>query len=141
MEHVLRVAAVARPRFDVAVVRLARSPWTWSWLLVASVPLCRWAFDRIEVQGSSMEPTFAPGDRLLLVRRVRRVHLGDVVVLEDPRGSGRRLVKRVASVLGDEVAVLGDNPAASTDSRTFGSVPLASIHHLVVRRYGTGARP
>jgi hypothetical protein len=33
------------------------------------------------------------------------------------------------------VLVLGDNPAASTDSRTFGAVPLAALCGRCVHRY------
>lgn len=47
------------------------------------------------------------------------------------------MVKRVASVDVDGVEVLGDNPVASTDSRTFGRIPLASIGWVVVRRYAS----
>ena len=88
-----------------------------------------------------MSPTFHPGDRLLLVRRLRRLHPGDLVALDDPRGTGLRLVKRVVAVCGDEVEVVGDNAASSTDSRSFGTVPHGAVRHLVVRRYGAGGTP
>ena len=113
----------------------------WSWPIALAAAACAWAFDRVEVHGTSMSPTFEPGDRLLLVRRLRRLRPGDLVALDDPRGTGDRLVKRVAAVRGDEVEVAGDNAPSSTDSRAFGAVPLASIRHLVVRRYGVGAAP
>jgi len=45
------------------------------------------------------------------------------------------VVKRVADVSGGTVVVRGDNPDASTDSRTFGPVPAASIGGRVVYRY------
>ena len=109
-------------------------------LLLAAAGLAAWAFERVEVQGRSMSPTFEPGDRLLLVRRFRPLRPGDLVSLEDPRGGGRRLVKRVVTVRGAEVEVAGDNATASTDSRDFGSVPSRSVRHLVVRRYATAAR-
>jgi nickel-type superoxide dismutase maturation protease len=102
---------------------------------------CAWAFDRVVVEGWSMDPTFAPGDRLLLVRRWRVLRPGDLVAFDDPREPGRRLVKRVHVVRTDSVEVLGDNPAASTDSRAFGPVPKAAVRHFVVRRYATGVAP
>lgn len=101
------------------------------------VGVVRWAFDRVEVEGDSMAPTFRAGDRLLLARRWRPLRVGDLVVLDDPRG-GRRLVKRVAAVRGTEVEVRGDNDEGSTDSRQFGIVEAASISHLVLRRYASG---
>ena len=102
---------------------------------------CAWAFDRVVVNGTSMSPTFHPGDRLLLVRRLRPVREGDLVALDDPRGTGLRLVKRVVAIRGDQVEVAGDNEAGSTDSRTFGPVATKSISYLVVRRYATGGAP
>ncbi len=103
--------------------------------------LCAWGLDRVEVVGSSMSPTFADGDRLLLVRRLRPLRVGDLVAFDDPRGSGRRLVKRVQLLHGDLVDVVGDNAASSTDSRDFGPVPATAIRHLVARRYAQGGEP
>jgi hypothetical protein len=60
-----------------------------------------------------------------------------VVLAADPREPGRELVKRVATV--DDVALTavlrGDAPDASTDSRTFGAVPLTEIRWRVALRY------
>jgi len=89
---------------------------------------------RVVVEGGSMEPTLAPGDRLL-VTRAARLRVGDVVAVRDPRDRGRVLVKRIAAVLADEVALRGDNPAASTDSRHFGAVPSGAVLGRVVRCY------
>jgi len=88
---------------------------------------------RIVVEGDSMRPTLEPGDRLLLVP-CRRPSVGDLVAVPDPR-SGRLLVKRVRAVDGLSVEVVGDNPAASTDSRAFGPVPRRVLRGRVVRRY------
>jgi len=100
-----------------------------------------WAFDRVVVEGSSMAPTFEPGDRLLLVRRLRPLRPGDLVAFGDPRAPGRLLVQRVREVAATTVEVAGDNPSASTDSRTFGPLPIASVRHLVLRRYATRGQP
>jgi nickel-type superoxide dismutase maturation protease len=89
---------------------------------------------RVVVAGTSMVPTLLPGDRLL-VRRTRRVRLGDLVVVPDPRDPDRVVVKRAAAVGAGRVEVAGDNPAASTDSREFGSVPRSSIQARAVYRY------
>ena len=87
------------------------------------------------VDGDSMRPALEPGDRLLVVRLPPRV--GDVVAL---RHDGAVLVKRVASVDGDVIAVLGDNAVASTDSRAFGAVPRNAILGRAVYRYAPTAR-
>jgi len=108
---------------------------------LAAAGLAAWAFERVEVNGMSMSPTFEPGDRLLLVRRFRALRPGDLVAFDDPRGTGRRLVKRVAAVTDGGIEVAGDNAGASTDSREFGVVPAGSISHLVLRRYGSAASP
>ena len=81
-----------------------------------------------------MLPRLEPGDRLVLLP-LRRVRPGMVVALPEPGDPGRVLVKRVAAVDGDRVTVLGDNPAASTDSRTFGPVPAAALLGRAVYRY------
>ena len=123
---------------------------------------------RVEVEGTSMVPALQPGDRLAALRLPRRlprwarsrfVRPGVVVVVRDPRGGGRILVKRVATVgaatavglgtvgLGtvgagttDGVVVLGDAPGASTDSRTFGPVAVTDVLAVAVYRYGPAGR-
>ncbi|HVA02401.1 MAG TPA: nickel-type superoxide dismutase maturation protease [Acidimicrobiales bacterium] len=94
---------------------------------------------RVVVEGMSMEPTLAPGDRVLVVR-ARRLHADDVVAVEDPRDPRRLLVKRIGAVLENEIVVRGDNPQASTDSRAFGPVPTSSVLGRVVRCYSPSWR-
>jgi nickel-type superoxide dismutase maturation protease len=69
-----------------------------------------------------MRPALLPGDRVLVAGR--RLRAGNVAAVRDPRRPERVLVKRVASVdrRTGAVTVVGDNPAASTDSRHFGPV-------------------
>jgi nickel-type superoxide dismutase maturation protease len=88
----------------------------------------------VQVEGDSMRPALEPGDRLLVIGRLP-VRPGHLVALPDPRRPDRLLVKRVAAVGGDGVEVRGDNPAASTDSTSFGPVPAASIVGRAVWRY------
>ena len=91
---------------------------------------------RVEVVGDSMLPALAPGDRLLVLRTRRgREKVGDVVALTDPRLPARTLVKRVAARGAEAVTVLGDNPAASTDSRLLGPVAREAIRGRAVYRY------
>jgi mitochondrial inner membrane protease subunit 1 len=94
---------------------------------------------RVVVEGRSMEPTLAPGDRLLVVR-ARSLHAGDVVAVRDPRDRKRVLVKRIGAVLDDGIVVRGDNPGASTDSRSFGPVPSTAVLGRVLRCYAPSWR-
>lgn len=86
-----------------------------------------------------MVPTLLPGDRVLVWRGLGPlrppIRVGDLVALVDPRDPRRVMVKRVTGVAGLEVSVLGDNAAASTDSRHFGPVSAAAVHGRVVYRY------
>lgn len=77
---------------------------------------------RVEVDGPSMLPTLAPGERLL-VHRTARVRLGDIIVIVDPTEPSRALVKRLTGFEGSELVVSGDNQGASRDSGDFGPVP------------------
>jgi nickel-type superoxide dismutase maturation protease len=81
-----------------------------------------------------MLPALAPGDRLVVVRGGRAA-VGDIVAVIDPRTPDRTLVKRVAARRPEGVIVLGDNAAASTDSRALGPVAEAAIRGRAVYRY------
>lgn len=92
---------------------------------------------RVIVVGDSMRPALEPGDKVLAVRTGRAV-TGDLVVVRDPRSPGRLLAKRVAGLGPGGVVVLGDNQAASTDSRVFGPVP--GVWGRPVYRYAPAER-
>jgi signal peptidase I len=117
----------------------------------------------VVVEGLSMIPACAPGDRALVRRRGgRRLLVGDVIVFREPGldGSwtpapgvrdGQWVIKRVAAVSGDAVpglvrpavavpivpggalVVLGDNMRASRDSRSWGLIPDEVVLGRVVR--------
>ena len=91
---------------------------------------------RVTVEGSSMVPTFVPGERLTAWRRWRRVRPGDVVVVRDPRNPSRWLLKRCVRRVGSKLDLRGDNPVASTDSRDFGFVRSRDVLYLVPRSSG-----
>ena len=80
------------------------------------------------VVGDSMRPAFRPG-QLVVVAPGRQLHVGDVVMI---RHEGLEKIKRIARLQEARVYVLGDNPAASTDSRNFGWVGLESVVGKVV---------
>lgn len=119
--------------------------------MLAAVLVAATRYRRVQVHGPSMEPTLRAGDRLLarrpLHRRGRWPRVGDVVVVRLP-GRGEA-VKRVAATAGQpsqvggavrrlgagEVAVVGDRPELSTDSRHLGPLPLGAVRAVVVARY------
>ncbi|HEY8341343.1 MAG TPA: nickel-type superoxide dismutase maturation protease, partial [Egibacteraceae bacterium] len=107
-------------------------------LAAAAAAVALGSFERVEVAGPSMLPTLAPGDRLLVRRHrlgARRPQPGALVVVRDPRAPQRRTVKRLVAVTEAGAVVLGDNPAASTDSRHWGPVPWSLVTGTVVYRY------
>lgn len=79
-----------------------------------------------------MVPTFVPGERITAVRRWRRVRVGDVVVVHDPRGEGRLILKRCVALAGRKLDLRGDNVSASTDSRDFGLVASREVKWIVI---------
>jgi nickel-type superoxide dismutase maturation protease len=102
--------------------------------LESLLPLARYC-----VAGRSMTPGLVEGERVLVNRAAywfARPRPDDVVVLRDPRAPQRLLVKRIERAAAiDKWSVAGDNPDASTDSRTFGPVPRDAIVGKVVLRY------
>lgn len=96
---------------------------------------------RIHIEGDSMRPLLAPGDRVVVApARRQRLQPGDLVVAHDPRRPQRRMVKRLVSLDGVHAWLRGDNPAASTDSRTFGWVALPRWVGRPIRRYAPVGR-
>ncbi len=95
-------------------------------------------FDRYVVEGESMAPSLSPGERVFVNRAAywfSKPRAGDLVVLRDPREPKRLLLKRIDEAHGNSFEVVGDNPTASTDSRTFGPVPRDLILGKVWFRY------
>lgn len=96
----------------------------------------------VAVAGPSMLPTLRPGD-WLAVRRGATARPGDIVVVRRPDRPGLLVVKRLDHWRPDGAAwVVGDNPAASDDSRAFGPVPRELVRARVLFRYWPpGHRP
>jgi len=118
------------------------------------VVVTQWIATPWQVRGDSMEPTLRDGDRVIVdlwTLGGRSPNPREIVVVRGP--DDEEIVKRVAregagganrypdawlpaeSPLESTFILLGDNPDASTDSRTFGRVPRHRIHGRVVWRY------
>ena len=97
--------------------------------------------DHYTVPSSSMTPTVAVGDRVLVNKLAYGVRVpwteiwlggvdapevGDVIVLTSPE-DGKVLLKRVVRVDDDVLFVMGDNRNNSHDSRAFGSVDKEAV--------------
>ncbi len=96
---------------------------------------------RVSVAERSMEPALRPGD-WLLVRRTRRIRVGQVVLARHPGRPEMLIVKRAARRVEGDGEVGGgwwlesDNPdAGAVDSRRFGPVPAALIEGRILVRY------
>jgi nickel-type superoxide dismutase maturation protease len=91
-----------------------------------------------------MVPSLLPGDCLLAdpaAYRERLPRVGELVLVPDPREPERLLVKRAAGVdARGWLLISGDDPSASTDSRTFGAVDPATLEGRPWFRYWPLAR-
>jgi signal peptidase I len=105
-----------RPPSDFAVLRAVAVPLVLALALVA-------AFDMVSIAGTSMEPTMASGDRVLVFRgaygvrpwrgedylfRWREPGRGDIVLIENPI-DGNPVVKRCIGLPGDRLIVAHRN--------------------------------
>lgn len=83
------------------------------------------------IVGESMLPGFQPNQVVLAVA-LRRPKVGTVVIVQH---NGMEKIKRLTKVQRDKIYVVGDNPAASTDSRRFGWLPKTSLKARVIWPY------
>lgn len=74
-----------------------------------------------------MLPAYRPGQIVVAIRK--RPRRGDVVVFTH---QNLEKMKRVHEVRNAELYLLGDNPGESTDSRSFGWLPIEAVHAVVV---------
>lgn len=131
--------------------------------VVATVALIHRRYIVVTVEGESMIPTLADGDRVVVRRaRLAAVRSGQLVVSGPPTGERwdrhplpAWLIKRAAAVPGDRVprdagpalralaeervpdgrlVLLGDNPGRSLDSRQCGYFTSGQLLGVVVRR-------
>ena len=98
-------------------------------------------FEIVSVEGNSMLPTCAPGDKLLIKWRgsdLQPLHVGEVVVIER---EGEQLLKRIVRYeIGGHtgqgmVSVEGDNKDESIDSRHWGAIPSRFVKARVIFKF------
>ena len=106
-------------------------------------------FSTVKVSGSSMSPTFMPGDWLLIKEIKGKSHplkVNSVYLINDPERPGIKLLKRVKEIEVDEVVgektqftywFEGDHPS-STDSRKWGWLKQDDVLGKVLIRYHKG---
>mmetsp|Transcript_16765 Transcript_16765/g.32644 ORF Transcript_16765/g.32644 Transcript_16765/m.32644 type:complete len:150 (+) Transcript_16765:424-873(+) len=109
--------------------------------------------------GPSMLPTFSSAGDIVLVDRISpqllKINKGDIVIAQSPTNPRQTVCKRVKGMPGERVRVAkrypyerdrvvkipkgrvwleGDNPRNSTDSRSYGAVPMGLIKGRVFFR-------
>lgn len=82
------------------------------------------------VEGLSMVPAYAPGERVI-VKYGASFEVGDVVLVDF---KDRIDIKRVKQISGDQVFIEGDNTAVSVDSRQYGAVKNTRVIAKVIYR-------
>jgi len=89
----------------------------------------------VQVQGSSMEPTFRDSDWLLVCWASGKVWgLNSIVVIERETQPGIFLIKRITKIEDKKYWLNSDNPAG-TDSRKWGWISAEEIRGKVLFRY------
>ena len=94
---------------------------------------------RVRVTGPSMRPLLEPGDEVLVdiqAYRQGKPKVGDVVVATHPNDPRVEIIKRISEVFEHNRYFLkGDNPAFSTDSRSFGAIDSTNLLGRVTCRF------
>lgn len=87
-------------------------------------------FAEVLISGDSMLPIIKNGDSVrvdLQAYAKRQPQIGEIVLVRHPFVKDLRMVKRIASIDNGRYIVRGDNPRASTDSRSYGSLAADQI--------------
>lgn len=77
-----------------------------------------------------MAPKLRPGQLIVATSLFRKLHPGQVVIVER---DNKQLIKRIERIEADKLFVIGDNLAASIDSRQFGWLDRQAVIARVLR--------
>lgn len=92
---------------------------------------------RLSVRGQSMQPELQAGDEVFLNPAAYKHNVpqvGEIVLVPHPR-SGEPVLKRIVRIEAGGLFLTGDNPAHSTDSRTWGLFSLKTVQGRVTSIY------
>lgn len=81
------------------------------------------------VVGNSMLPMLRPGQLVIATGLFRQLGPEVVIVF---RHNKLEKIKRIQRIKDNQIFVIGDNPRASLDSRSFGCLPIASVVGKVI---------
>lgn len=82
---------------------------------------------RFRVEGNSMSPVLKNGD-IVLIKPQTKLKQGDIVLASHPYKKNVKILKRIKEFNENgDLFLVGDNADESTDSRTFGAVPLKNV--------------
>lgn len=94
---------------------------------------------RLKVTGISMLPLLQPGEEILInpyAYQKFKPKVNDIVVTTSPHYRELAIVKRITAIdLDGKYFLSGDNPAASTDSRHWGTIETQDIIGKVTSRF------
>lgn len=88
------------------------------------------------VRGNSMEPTLRAGMKIWVNRfyyNFKRPRAGDLILACHPY-SGIPVVKRIQTIIGKKLFLIGDNATKSTDSRHFGPLNKKVLLGKIIQR-------
>lgn len=92
---------------------------------------------RYLVSGASMAPTLLAGDWVFVTQQFVQSNAlkHEVIVASHPFQADILLIKRVGDCTEVGVTLMGDNPAASTDSGVLGMIPWSHVKGRVTCRW------
>ena len=100
--------------------------------------LCLWLtrkLKRYRISGRSMLPALRQNSEVLVdTRKKTKLSIipGDIICVCHPRQKDLTLIKRLKKINNAGYFIVGDNVSESTDSRSFGEIPLKSYIGKVV---------
>ena len=105
----------------------------WVRLAILTILICYLLLDVLfgvaVVRGSSMEPGIPDQSIVVYSRLDKNYKAQDIVIAKI---DGKQVIKRISSIEGDKLFLLGDNLENSIDSRTFGTIDREQIKGRVI---------